>query len=441
MFGLFILLNLILFLRPGEIVPGLRAAPLYQVTILACLVGVSSTLPQLLSGQFLRQNPVSACVTAVLVAAPLSFLGQGLGQLFYFGQLAFEDFGKTYLYFLVATAVLTSAERVERMLVWLTLMIGVVAALSLAHDRGLLVIPELAAIERSELDESGQKLTFTQLRGTGIFNDPNDLAMLLTVGFVVAVHTMSSPWAGAARPIAIAVAALCVLGIFETKSRGGALGFLAAGWVMVYARWGMSKAVLAAAGMAPVALAIFAMREGGGSVTEGTALHRIQLWSEGLKYLKWNPLFGVGYDRFAAEIGLVAHNSFVHCFTELGFFGGAFFLGAFVAAGIGLRRVWQHGNDYLPPANRARIATVAACLVGYTTAMLTLSRGYVVPTYLILALAARTAAIEQESLHEEGVQVDLPQFDGAFLWTLAKASFAFLLAIYLFAFMITRLVM
>ena len=34
--------------------------------------------------------------------------------------------------------------------------------------------------------------------------------------------------------------------------------------------------------------------------------------------LKFSPLWGVGYGSFADVHELVAHNSFVHCFAELG---------------------------------------------------------------------------------------------------------------------------
>ena len=46
--------------------------------------------------------------------------------------------------------------------------------------------------------------------------------------------------------------------------------------------------------------------------------------------LRQAPLFGIGVGKYEDEVGLVAHNSFVHAYTELGIFGGALFLGAFV---------------------------------------------------------------------------------------------------------------
>ena len=43
-------------------------------------------------------------------------------------------------------------------------------------------------------------------------------------------------------------------------------------------------------------------------------------------------------DRSADLAGLVAHNSFVHAYVELGFLGGTFFFGCFLFAGLAGRR-------------------------------------------------------------------------------------------------------
>ena len=37
-------------------------------------------------------------------------------------------------------------------------------------------------------------------------------------------------------------------------------------------------------------------------------------------------MFGIGESRFHEEIHKVAHNSYVHAYAEMGFFGGTVFL-------------------------------------------------------------------------------------------------------------------
>ena len=65
---------------------------------------------------------------------------------------------------------------------------------------------------------------------------------------------------------------------------------------------------------------------------------RLGYWAEGLQLLRDSPLFGIGQGNFGLAIGNVAHNSFVHCFTELGVIGGAIAWPFRAVAGLLVRR-------------------------------------------------------------------------------------------------------
>ena len=92
--------------------------------------------------------------------------------------------------------------------------------------------------------------------------------------------------------------------------------------------------------------------------------------------------------NFVDQVGLVAHNSFVQCFVELGILGGTLFVAAFYLA------VWEpysfklvNGNPQAQQLNQLRpciLAIVASAIVG----MLSSTRSYSVPTYMMLGLAA-----------------------------------------------------
>src|SRR5262249_27232216 len=115
-------------------------------------------------------------------------------------------------------------------------------------------------------------------------------------------------------------------------SRGGFLAFLIGLLVLFHARFGTWKAGALAGLAVPALLLLFAGRQttftGGNDAGEG----RIYLWREALVTFKEAPLFGIGQGLFEEQAGLVAHNSFIHCFAELGFLGGTLFLGAFLIA-------------------------------------------------------------------------------------------------------------
>jgi hypothetical protein len=114
-----------------------------------------------------------------------------------------------------------------------------------------------------------------------------------------------------------------------------------------------------------------------------------------------SPLFGIGMGQYADEVGMVAHNSFIHAYTELGFFGGSFFLGAFAYTLATLRRLGsRRGNGLSPNLRRLRpylLAIVTAMVVG----MMSLSRVYSLPVYIVLGIAAvyfRLACVSAPSL-------------------------------------------
>jgi O-antigen ligase len=147
-----------------------------------------------------------------------------------------------------------------------------------------------------------------------------------------------------------------------------------------------------------------------------------------VQLFRHQPVFGIGQGSYAEEVGQVAHNSFLHAFTELGFVGGAFFLGTFTAALLMLRRL---RDDEMLAEDRSELMRMLpylmAMLVGFVVSMLSLSRNYFVPTYLVLGVATSYVQI---ATGQTGL---LPlKFDSWFLKRLAVGSVCFLAAIYVF---------
>src|SRR5205807_1762810 len=124
-----------------------------------------------------------------------------------------------------------------------------------------------------------------------------------------------------------------------TQSRGGFIALLGALLTLVWSRFGWRKAIPLAAILVPVMFMLFDGRMTGLSASEGTGQERIQLWSEGFNFFREAPIFGIGMDEFTEEVRQPAHNSFVHCYAELGFFGGSLFFGAFFTAFWSLSRL------------------------------------------------------------------------------------------------------
>src|SRR5262249_34255234 len=151
-----------------------------------------------------------------------------------------------------------------------------------------------------------------------------------------------------------------------------------------------------------------------------------------------SPFFGAGVDEFAKETGHVAHNSYLHCFSELGFLGGVCFLGASYLAVWGLYRLSRPappgrpggrpvGRQILDPELRALYPYLAGAVTSYAVGMLTLTLCYVVPTYTVFGLAV--AFLAQAATRPATPQ---PRFDPQLVLRLAGLGLCFLACVHVF---------
>jgi hypothetical protein len=72
-----LLVNLVLFLRPAEIVPALEEKLLYEAAIVVCFALALPRLLKQLSPRAILSQPITACVLGLLVAGFLSHIVQG----------------------------------------------------------------------------------------------------------------------------------------------------------------------------------------------------------------------------------------------------------------------------------------------------------------------------------------------------------------------------
>ena len=76
-FGLFILLNVVLLIRPADVFPPLYGLPIYQGCILSCLAVALPAVSRMLKREGLAAEPISLCLVALLGAVALSHLSHG----------------------------------------------------------------------------------------------------------------------------------------------------------------------------------------------------------------------------------------------------------------------------------------------------------------------------------------------------------------------------
>jgi putative inorganic carbon (hco3(-)) transporter len=392
-FGLFVLLNAVLFIRPAEIVPSLAALPIYQVVIVACTIAsLGALLPQL-SFAALAARPATACVIGLWLAIILSHLTSGS---IYEARMGAGEFGKVVLYFLLLNGLVDSPGRLRTFLNWICLFIVAVAVLAVLRYHGIVELDALNALEQFQgVDASGELEFITRLQASGIFSDPNDFSLVLVTSLLILTHLLLEQRRVVMRLVYLAPVPLLLYAFMLTQSRGGFLALIAGCGTYIFTRWNRRRALAIAMVVLPILLIAVGGRQTNIDLNdeEDTAYGRIALWRDGYEYFKSAPVFGIGFNQYAEESALVAHNSFVHTFAELGFFGGTLFVGTVYAAFAAMCKMRKDDVvERLGEVGRWRPCLMAA-LVAYLVGMCSLSRPYQIPTYLVLGLMATFCGI------------------------------------------------
>jgi hypothetical protein len=424
-FFLFILANAMLFIRPSELVPELGELELYRYVIFGCLV---VSVPVVLQQLFTRTAgvpPIAGCVLGLFPAALLSHLSNGNGA------DALEqgiEYLKVLVYFLLLIGLVTTTTRLRQFLFWMGMFSAALAIIAVLRYHADVTGPPPPApdapvqvegkkkggmrgtfVKDMERDpETGQLVEVPRMCGTGIFNDPNDLALVLITAIPLCGYWLTDSARKAMRPMWVALILVFGYALLLTNSRGGFLALLAGLGSFLYMRFGAARTILLGALVLPLMLAVFAGRMTTISASEGTGQSRIQLWCDGLMFFQQAPLFGIGMEEYHNVAEHVAHNSYIHCYAELGVFGGTLFIGAFYFALYGMFRMKSppaaapgasaKDDGYNDPgavedrsgddAELKRLHPyLMAMLVAYAAGIFFLSRSYIVPTYLLLGLA------------------------------------------------------
>jgi hypothetical protein len=335
--------------------------------------------------------PKDWCVAGFIGAALLSNPANGWVGGAYFALLPLMPVFMTYL----AVRMAVSSERQLRWLISALLVLTLFQALSgvFQYHTGTGFGGSLAFDQRTapaEEDEDDPAVV-RRVRGTGIFEDPNDLAMALVIVFPFLMTGILDSSSGLARrTLTVAAAGLLVYALVLTQSRGGIVGLGALTAAYFWRRFRSKVAIAAAVAIVGAVLLAGPSRLQEMDAAEGSAQGRVQAWSAGLQMLKSHPILGVGYGQFLDYHERVAHSSFVHSFADTGVVGGLFFVGAFYwfFLGNGARR------DVSGAAASPLARDIWASGIGLTATACFLSRQYSPILFVPLALGAARIELE-----------------------------------------------
>jgi putative inorganic carbon (hco3(-)) transporter len=349
--GLF-LFTLLLYVRPNDTFPEVFGTfPLVKIiAILTLLIYLVSKLT--------RGEPVSVWPIELKMLGVITFLGIIFIPFAITPQdsidLLTDLFLKVVVIFVLMINLLDTRERLRSM-IRLVVICGSVLAL-------FAVTSYMAG--KFNVVTRGQDGLVVDLRisgvGGGIFENPNDLATALDLLIPLSV-ALALTRRGMVRAAYFACAAILAVAVVVTFSRGGFLGLVAMGGVLL---WKVSRRRRAVAALAFVVLiVVFLAAMPGGYSTRitsifdsasdptGSAQERRDLLERAAVVAMNNPIIGVGmgnYHTYSLR-ERKAHNSYLEIAAELGLMGLMAYLVMIFAPLRSLRRVERKSHDALPP--------------------------------------------------------------------------------------------
>ncbi len=383
---LFVLTTATLFLRPAELFIWLADWPIYETLILSTLALTFQSMQGHFCWYYLQRQPITLCVVGLLVAIFTSHF-----QHVYLGGAIDSTtlFLKTLIYYGLLVTTVNSPSRLRGFMLSVALCSSTMVTLCVLDFFEILDFEFIQHLDEVEgITDENEILTVARMRGTGIFQDPNDLASVIVVTVILCSYFLLDKSLGKMRFAWIVPLVPLIVGLLSTKSRGGLLAFCMSGMTLIIIRYGGKLAIAAAvAGMC--LLPLIAGRQTDVDLEDGTGQDRIQLWRDGFAEIKSPDLiFGIGQGTYADVVGLVAHNSYIHAYVELGLVGGTMFFGCFFFAALQLYRMTRIPEGILSEELLRMRPFIVALIVGWGTSLFSLSRCYVVPTYLIFGICA-----------------------------------------------------
>ena len=392
-FALLLTYTVFLLLRPQDFLPAFAGAPYMMLSLGGAFVIA------LLRKQLRWQDTPTVAIGGLLLAMIASQVVRGwLGGI----SAVLGSFGPVVATYLIYAGVLRDGQRIQ------TLSTVIVACTS------IIVWHSLGQASTGVGWTGATTLQGNRVTWVGIFNDPNDLGLLLLVAVPMLVMRATLARGSLARYFWYLLAGLHVYGIWLTQSRGALLSLLLLAGIAFWRRYGLGRSLLLALLLSPLLLLMLAnMREIDSE--EASAYGRINAWYVGLQLFRAQPLFGVGMDAFTEHHHLTAHNSYVLVLAELGAFGYLFWS---LLISASLLMVWRVANrrgvsgeparstdtgTALPDkafaalapqaainSTRAEATMVLYALIGYLSASFFLSRSYIILLYMLCGLAVAT---------------------------------------------------
>jgi putative inorganic carbon (hco3(-)) transporter len=245
-----------------------------------------------------------------------------------------------------------------------------------------------------------------QIRGAGLFNNPNDLAYSVSLVLPFALGfflSTSDPLVKFTTLSMLIISGFC---IYLTHSRGGYLAatMCIATWFYYWiSRKDMRRLVLFAGII--VVIAAFSIqtkdyRE------DKSSMGRVEAWAAGMEMLQQHPFIGIGKGQFIEHHERDSHNSYVRAGAELGVIGLFAFIGILFSSFRSLQ------SEILPdPGSDMKIYRVGliSYLSSYAVGSIFSTRTYDIIFMIIIALAGVVSRISMDRISLDKPETEVSQ--------------------------------
>jgi putative inorganic carbon (HCO3(-)) transporter len=275
-----------------------------------------------------------------------------------------------------------------------------------------------------------------RIEGTvgGMFGNPNDLAMALDLLLPLAiVLALTSKPAG--RLFYSACAFILAMGVVVTFSRGGFLGFAAAGGVLLWKLGRNNKLTTAMAALAACVVLAMSMPAGYADRlftiihTEqdatNSAQERTGEMKQALEIASRHLVFGIGMGNYAfySNHAIRAHNAYVEVAGELGIAGLVAYLTLIFAPLRSLKRIERETSGTRAPRKREMhflSVGVHAAIIAYVVCAVFSSAQYQWYLFYFVGYALslrRLHAMEQADDEALDVTIEKPAVERGLVWS------------------------
>ena len=384
--------------RPEDWIPGLNYLPLAKITAILAIWGLFNSLGK--TKRTMKDLPREA--TLLLIMIGLFFLGGFLSPVWRGGAVSRTiDFSKIYIAWVLIFLLVTTFDRLRRIIFIQVFSVVVVCAVALAKGRSV-----------------------ARLEGVlgGIYSNPNDLAFAIVLSLPFALAFMVT-----ARNVVIKVFWLSAMlamavAIFKTASRAGFIDLVISFSVALYffGIKGRRFYMIVATGL--VAMVVMGAFGGklydrfaalsGDTTTERSAYgsyeDRKYLMSRALQAIETYPIFGIGLHNFPTYSGIWhdVHMTYLQIGAEGGIAMLILFLMFFWRGFKNLKTLRRTKN--LDPDIVLFIGALQSSMVGFAVGALFAPEAYHFFPYFAVAFTATLLQTVKEQEQAPGTAAPLP---------------------------------